>query len=191
MGLLALGTAGDDWYVTEPSSRSGDLSFTNPGGDETPTDEPRPDWRLSDDVITIRPPRPGDSTVLIAGRDDEWRRWLGPGSDVPQPTACILVDDNIVGWVDFDTDREWLGAGEVNMGYNVFAPYRRQGYASRAVLLLLRHLALTGRYRTATLSIEGGNDASLAVAAKAGFDLVTVTDNGFRFARPISSVEAG
>ncbi len=123
----------------------------------------------SDEVVTIRAPHEGDSGLLVAGRDDEWRRWLGPGTEEPSPTACIVVADQVIGWIDFDTDREWLRAGEVNIGYNVFAPHRGNGYASRAVDLMLRFLDDSTTFHTATLLINPGNLASLAVAARCGF----------------------
>jgi [ribosomal protein S5]-alanine N-acetyltransferase len=145
------------------------------------------EWSLSDGVIMLRPPHAGDGAILIAGRDGESERWFGPGSDHPDPTACILVADTIVGWVDYDASPEWLGPGEVNIGYNVFPPHRGNGYAARGVLLLLRRLADEGKRHVGVLSIARENTASLRVAAAAGFTLVDELPREFRFAKPVDS----
>lgn len=122
-------------------------------------------------AVTPRPPRADDTAVLIAARDDAFHRWLGGGSDDPSPAACIVVDEQVVGWVDYDhdSDHDWLGAAEVNVGYFVFPEYRGSGYATQAVELLLQHLARDTHYTAATLLIDPENGASLAVAARCGF----------------------
>jgi RimJ/RimL family protein N-acetyltransferase len=124
---------------------------------------------LTDGVVTLRPPGPGDGRLLIEGRDEEFHRWLGPGAEEPQPVACIWVDDELAGWVDYDVDHDWLEPGQVNVGYFVFAPARGQGYAARAVELLLEHLRSETGYTVATLVIHPENERSLAVARRAGF----------------------
>lgn len=124
---------------------------------------------LNDDVVTLRPFQPGDGAALIAGLDEESRRWLGPGDDEPQPTACIVVQGTVVGWVDYDADRDWLEPAEVNVGYAIFPEHRGKGYATRALLLLLQHLAGNTEVRTATLMIDRANARSIAVADRAGF----------------------
>lgn len=123
-------------------------------------------------AVTLRPPRADDTAVLIAARDDAFRRWLGAGSYNPSPTGCIVVGEQVVGWVDYDhdPDHDWLGDGEVNIGYFVFAEQRGNGYATRAVELLLKHLARDTQYTTATLLIDPENEASLAVAGRCGFE---------------------
>jgi RimJ/RimL family protein N-acetyltransferase len=126
----------------------------------------------TDGVVTLRAPQPGDARRLIDARDDEFHRWLGPGSDDPSPVACVWVADELVGWVDYDTDgdHDWLRDGEVNVGYLLFATARGKGYASRAVELLLRHLALETPHATATLLIHPENTKSLALAHRLGFE---------------------
>jgi RimJ/RimL family protein N-acetyltransferase len=123
---------------------------------------------LSDGVVTLRPPAAGDAATLVAGHND-FHRWLGRGADTPTPTAVIVAGGVVVGWIDHDTDRTWLEPGEVNDGYNVFAPHRGRGHATRAVGLLLRHLAEATPYDTATLLIHPEDHRSLAVAARPGF----------------------
>jgi RimJ/RimL family protein N-acetyltransferase len=142
----------------------------------------------TDGVVVLRAPQPGDADTLIAGRDDEFHRWLGPGSAQPQPTACIVVDDEIVGWVDYDTELDRLGPGEVNVGYNVFAQHRGAGHGTRAVQLLMHHLAVRTDRHTATLLIKPGNDRSLALAERARFVAEPDVDGDRFFTRPIPPI---
>lgn len=140
---------------------------------------------ITDGVVTIRRPRDVDGERLIAGRDQEFHRFLGEGSDEPAPTGCIVVDGEVVGWVDFDAERDWLEPGEVNLGYNVFAEHRGNGYGSRAVKLLVHHLALSGAASVATLLIHPENVRSLALAKRAGFTLHESLDGNPYWKKPV------
>lgn len=139
----------------------------------------------TDGLVTIRPPGPGDAATLVAGRDDVWRRFLGPGDDDPRPTGCIAIGGEVVGWVDADPSGGSLGPGEVNVGYNVFAPRRGRGYATRAVQLLLHHLAVDSDHHTARLLIHPDNEPSLALAERARFVARGATDGELHFTRPV------
>jgi len=86
------------------------------------------------------------------------------------PTACIVVDREVVGWIDFDVERDWLKPGEVNLGYFLAAAARGYGYATRAVELFLSYLAAETDHRVATLLIDLRNERSLAVASRANFE---------------------
>ena len=125
----------------------------------------------TDGVVTLRAPRPLDSERIVAERDEESFRWFGPGGGNPAPVACIWVADELVGWVDYDRDddHDWLQPSEVNVGYCLFPTARGKGYASRAVELLLGHLARDTGYDVATLLIHPENTRSLALARRLGF----------------------
>lgn len=125
----------------------------------------------TDGVVTLQRPGPGDVDLLVAGRDEEFFKWFGPGATGPRPVACVWVDDRLVGWVDYDrdADHDWLESGEVNVGYYLFPEARGKGYASRAVALLLEHLRRDTDHTVATLLIHPENVRSLALAARLGF----------------------
>ncbi len=110
---------------------------------------------------------------------------MGPGSGEPDPTACITAGAEIVGWVDYDVERDWLREDEVNVGYNVFAAVRGRGYATRALQLLLHRMAIDGVHRTATLLIHRDNRASLAVAERARFTRSGEIGDSIYFKRPV------
>jgi RimJ/RimL family protein N-acetyltransferase len=125
----------------------------------------------TDGVVTLRAPAPGDVELLVAARDEEFFRWFGPGATGPRPVACIWVEHELVGWVDYDVDpdHDWLKPGDVNVGYFLFAEARGKGYASRAVELLLEHLRRDTDHTVATLLIHPENERSLALAQRLGF----------------------
>ena len=107
--------------------------------------------------------------MLVDGRDGEFFRWLGPGAECPYPVACVWVDDDLVGWVDYDVDHGWLRPGEVNVGYYLFPAARGKGFASRAVELLLLHPERETDYAVATLLIDPENARSLSLARRLQF----------------------
>lgn len=71
---------------------------------------------------------------------------------------------------DLDETQDWLVPGEVNCGYALHPDARGNGYATRALMLLLHHLAQATDARTATLSIDFDNRWSLAIAQRCGFE---------------------
>jgi RimJ/RimL family protein N-acetyltransferase len=141
---------------------------------------------LSDGVVTLRPLRPGDAQLLVAGRDEEFFKWLGPGAESPSPVACIWVAGELVGWVDYDLEHDWLGPGAVNVGYYLFPGARGKGYASRAVELLLLHLSRNTEHTVATLAIQPENARSIRLAHRLGFVQKGELERGLFFARDVS-----
>ena len=136
-------------------------------------------------VVTIRPLKDDDTPLLVSGRDDESRRFLGDGHPEPSPIACIVVDGQVVGWVDYDHDRSWLADDELNLGYLLFNDHRGRGYATRAVRLLLRHLAEDTAWGVATLLIHPDNARSFALARRLGFERVGALDGNPYWKLPI------
>jgi RimJ/RimL family protein N-acetyltransferase len=140
-----------------------------------------------DGIVRLRASTPGDMAMIVAGRDDEYVRWLGAGTAAPTPTACVETGSEVIGWVDYDTDpaHHWLRQGEVNLGYSIIPEQRGKGFATRAVKLLLHRLALEHHFHTATVLIDPHNSTSLGVAMRAGFESRGILDGQMYFSRAL------
>lgn len=71
------------------------------------------DWSgITEGSIDASTFRTADSPVIVAARDEDFHRWMGPGVPDPKFTACILAESQVVGWVDRAHDGVWLEAGK-------------------------------------------------------------------------------
>lgn len=118
--------------------------------------------------------------------DDEWweetgimRFWLGRLADEPevQPWLARAIvrreDRRMIGHAGFHgrpgmAHLEPYAPGGVEMGYTVFTPYRRQGYAAEALEALMGWAAARG-VPSFVLSIAPSNVPSQAMARRFGF----------------------
>lgn len=146
------------------------------------------DGELTDGVITLRAPVPGDAEILLAGRDQAFHRFMGGGDAAQADPLAIVVDNDrqIVGWIDYDVDRSWLAPGEANIGYFVLPASRRKGYAQRSLTLLLRFFAQSTEVTSATLLIDLENEPSIGVATGVGFTRHDDLDGELFFKFPIA-----
>ena len=143
---------------------------------------------LTDGVITLRPPGPGDEDAIYeACQDPEIQRWTG----VPSPylrehssgylervaaereagtsLAFLAVDEEgalLGNFSVMELDRR-PGYGEI--GYWVAKAARKQGVASRAVTLLRDYAADELGLDQIELIIHEGNTLSKRVAERTGF----------------------
>lgn len=84
--------------------------------------------------------------------------WKPEGSGRGQP---------VVGLIGFHGPPD--ASGRVEVGYEIFEPFRRRGYATEAVRALLGWASVRGARRFVA-SIGPGNAPSLAIARKLGFE---------------------
>lgn len=86
-----------------------------------------------------------------------------------KPAGVIVVDDRIVGWVDYSPQTARAGAADVAIRYSLRRDGRQVDLGVRAVQLVMHHLATRTSYLTAALRPRQADTASLAVAAESGF----------------------
>jgi RimJ/RimL family protein N-acetyltransferase len=165
---------------------------------------------LEDGVVRLRPLQPSDAGAWLAGEDDEIRRWfqLPRASTLPDVEATIeafgrswreggrvrqfgvwaVESGTLVGGVEL---RE-RGEDAAYLSYQVFAPHRRKGYATRAVRLAVIHAEQALPVERLVIITDVDNVAAQGVALAAEFRLDGPADphehielgNMLRFVRP-------
>jgi RimJ/RimL family protein N-acetyltransferase len=143
---------------------------------------------LEDGMLRLRPLRASDAEAWLAGEDDEVRRWF----QFPRPSTRADVDEAIAAW-----SRSWREDGPVRffgawtigsdslvggvelrqhgdaayVSYQVFASYRRRGYATRAVRMAVIHAELVLPVERIVIITDASNTTSQRVALATGFRL--------------------
>ena len=116
-----------------------------------------------------RPAPPLSNLEAEAAIDEfvlSWRAFATTGA--PCGVAFVITDatsGELVGCCGVD---DWTAEDVAQLGYWIAADARGRGYATRAVILLTRWLFDLGAARV-FLTIVAGNQASIAVARRAGF----------------------
>jgi RimJ/RimL family protein N-acetyltransferase len=107
-----------------------------------------------------------DAESVVDEFASNWQRFAT--TQIPSGVAFAIVDaksGDLVGCCGVD---DWSKADVAQFGYWIAAGARRRGYATRAAILLTRWLFELGAARV-FLTIVAENDASAAVARRAGF----------------------
>jgi RimJ/RimL family protein N-acetyltransferase len=79
-------------------------------------------------------------------------------------------DRNVVGYINFHGLPDTQGRAE--LGYTVFEEYRREGFATEAIVAMMRWAREVHEVRRFLISISPKNAPSLALALKLGFSQV-------------------
>jgi RimJ/RimL family protein N-acetyltransferase len=172
--------------------------------------------KLGDDLLLLHPLRVEDAATHLAGEDAEQIRWLsgtpatleGVRDWIERTQAATAAGESLwhyglwlrasrvlVGNIEAraDASTPGIGPGEANLAYVIFPAWRRRGIASRAVEIMCAALAADG-FERAVIRTDLGNEASIGVARKAGFQPTGVIDaNGeqqFRFVRELHGPNA-
>ncbi|MBP6944427.1 GNAT family N-acetyltransferase [Patescibacteria group bacterium] len=151
--------------------------------------------RFMDEIILLRPFTFEDVERHVAGDDKESIKWLNEGhpSTVESTRAWIerqhqslrdggpvftfaierIDTHDLIGMVETNLDFEKFEgyqAGDANVSYALYPEARGQGYATRAVNLVLQFLQTKEEIRRAVLQIDRDNVSSLGLAKRCGFE---------------------
>jgi RimJ/RimL family protein N-acetyltransferase len=137
---------------------------------------------LTDGIVTLVAFGEADVEAHVAGEDDEMRYWF----DQPGPSSHDGMRDVVARWArereagtrltyavrDGGANVGWVEArprGETaSLSWGLYAGHRGQGYATRAVRVLVRHLFEDLGVRRVQAEVDPRNVASQRVATRSG-----------------------
>ncbi len=146
-------------------------------------DAPQPE--LTDGVVVLRPWRDEDIEPAIAGHDEEIARWFGFPAVTPSYEQHRRAVENWRKWYDegrtrvnfvVEHDGDVVGSVEVrnvgngtgSLSWTLYAGHRGQGYATRAVRLLVDYAIDALGLQRVEAEVDADNEASLRVATRSG-----------------------
>ncbi len=135
---------------------------------------------VTDGRIRIRPPQMDDADLLLGEAGD-----ANFGFGVVSLAGESDESGAPLGWVACDQQHDWLRPDEVLLRYSLDAAARRSEYSTRAIQLLMHHLATDAGCRTAALRIDPDDNRAAAIAIAAGFTRRSRIDGDLIFARPV------
>ena len=137
---------------------------------------------ISDGVVTLRPFDERDIEAHVEGDDDEIRYWF----DAPGPSTYAGMSEVVARWreerdagtrLTYAVLHEGTTVGLVeikprgetaSLSWSLYAGHRGQGYASRAIRLLVQHAFDRLGVRRVEAEVDPRNVASQRVATRAG-----------------------
>lgn len=146
---------------------------------------------LTDGIITLRPFTESDAQAHLHGEDSEQIAWLSGGksslegvkqwikknqayweNNGPVFNFAIVNEANtLIGMIEANSNYEHLAGlskGDANISYGLYPAHRGEGYASRAVHLLVTFLQEKDLKR-AVIRVNPENTNSLKVPLRCGF----------------------
>ncbi len=145
---------------------------------------------FTDSIVTLRPMTPADAEAHLAGEDEPTVRYLSGGRSTVAtvsawiernrvswefggPVRCFGIREaatgRLIGMVEAHLAAPGFRAGVANISYGLYPEARGKGYATRAVRLMVSHLAEETDAGVAAIQVHPENVASAAVPARAGF----------------------
>jgi RimJ/RimL family protein N-acetyltransferase len=120
---------------------------------------------VTDGLIVLRRPRASDAGPLSAARRSV--------------SGAVTMAEHLAGWVSYAGNGQPSGPREAAIGVGILSSHCGRGAGTRAIQLLMHHLAVRTSYRTVALAIDPRDEALLAVAARTGFAARTGLASGY------------
>lgn len=151
--------------------------------------------QLTDGYITLRQFDLSDASQHLAHEDEQIEKWVSGGKSTPE-TVKAWIEKNIqhwendgpvfnfaitdksgvlIGMVEANSDQTVISVlqqGDVNISYSLSAEARGKGYATRAVVLIMK-LLKSKNFKRAIIRIDPKNEPSMGIPQRLEFERIS------------------